>query len=516
MSKEFYESETKKSTKGLKKKAIALGLVSAVCAVLAGCGLPVVPSGNQNSSQSSSGSDEEIIDSGNASSETPNSSEEITPPSSESSVMPPDSSEEKESDPIPYDEIADFIYSLKTENYLYAKPVDDEKENIYYSIDGDITKVWSPSDRTGKYYYTEDNKFYVLEYDATAKKWNKYYDEDKLINDSLIYDTLVSTNWTFYDADAKTATGTSNGKEYTFNLEEQTFSGDVEGAIVGIGYTSVKLPKASNIVDKTTQQEAEDTSNKLYTIAEGVYTFNIVEMQDPILAWMQGKNQYGKDMLAEKWANTSYKTEEIPYVKASKDKIEFGFVYSKGTEKGFRSAAFEDDTLYEKIKSGEIETKNEFVSYLNVVEKTKLDMIRDSVVIDTEVSAEEFDALTKNVFQRLEDKGTQGTSINNDNPETKLADFSNATVLYGFKSTAGEERACYDIGYNKGWKQCYVINYNGNIEFIEINVSSATANGVSNERENVLENNESWWLITSIQRETINAGNANLYNSATA
>ena len=105
--------------------------------------------------------------------------------------------------------------------------------------------------------------------------------------------------------------------------------------------------------------------------------------------------------------------------------------------------------------------------------------------------------------------------INNDFPETRLENFSDAEVLYGFKTKNTDTSAGADLGYIQSWDQYYVLEYNNNIEFVNYHVTGSTSNGVNNSVENVLQNTN-YWMISSIERQDIDDNNAELYNEAEA
>ncbi len=424
---------------------------------------------------------------------------------------------------IPYDRIEDLLSELSLGNYTFDKQTEQGKTS--YLIDNDLVFTKSSTDEYGHYYSYENGKMYKIVFVEDEEKYHKYDEKELLSFDNFIYDTLVSTNWTAFDEAEDVVSGNVGELDYSLDLTDKTLSGELSGKIYDINSTVVMKP--SYIVDKTEKDPVIEPDNpeidppvvqseNIYEVVDGKYVFNIVAIRDVILNWMKGDNQYGKDLMAQRTYTADAVTDDIVYVNASESKIDFGFVYHNSTNKYFVSTYFDDASLYTKIQNGNIKTKGQFDEYLNSINQLlNLRNSRDRVEVDANISDENFEIITDRVFDRLENKGVQANSINNDLPDTKLAGFSDAQVLFGFKTVTGNMSAGFDMGFAKTWYQYYLIEYNGKIELVSIKVSSAV-NDTSDELKNVKDNNENKWMVNEIKREGCDMYNELLYQPQNA
>lgn len=421
---------------------------------------------------------------------------------------------------IPYDRIEDLLSELSLGNYTFDKQTEQGKTS--YLIDNDLVFTKSSTDEYGHYYSYENGKMYKIVFVEDEEKYHKYDEKELLSFDNFIYDTLVSTNWTAFDEAEDVVSGNVGELDYSLDLTDKTLSGELSGKIYDINSTVVMKP--SYIVDKTEKDPVIDPDNpeidppvvqseNIYEVVDGKYVFNIVAIRDVILNWMKGDNQYGKDFLAAKHYSNSV-TEDIIYVNADTSRFEWGYRYAnENNEKIFQRAYIDNAKLYQNILDGTIKTKSQFADFMFDIVKAQLNPI-DTVAIDSNVNEENFEILTQRVFNRLENKGVQANSINNDLPETKLAGFSDAEVLCGFKATSSITSAAFDMGFKKTWSQYYLIKYCGEVELVEIKVSSSV-NDTSDELKHVLENNSGKWMINEITRKECALDNELLYQKDT-
>lgn len=502
---EIEKEKVKYTVRAFIKKAfiVTLSLITSATAFV-GCKTTENPPNNSSGNEivDSSSSENEIVD------DKENSVEPIVPI-------------EPVVEEIPTERIEQFLEDLSLGNYTYEAQT--EEGTTSYLIDEDMmfTKV---ANESGIYYSYENAKMYKLVYDQDSESYFKYNEDELMSFDSVIYDTLVSTDWKSFDKNTDVVTGISGTLEYSLNLTEKTLSGDVVGRVYDINSTNVLKP--TYVVDKTVEEpvvEPDDPvitdpvvteTENIYEVVDGEYVFDVVAIREVLLNWMQGDNQYGKDFLAAK-SYADFTTEDIIYINADTSEIELGFVYvDVSGSKYYQSATLDNSELYSKILSGEIKTKPQFHEFLNGIKKAEFSSNLETIVIDTTISEENFDVLTERVFARMENKGVQANSVNNDLPETKLENFSNAEILYGFKTITKGGNAAYDLGFKKNWNQYYLIKYKGNIELVSMLVVSAI-NDTSNELKNVLENNEGKWMISSIKREDCHSGNEEIYKANT-
>ena len=496
-------------TKSFLKKAVAISLASFLTGVFVGCrpSNEVTPNVNPNPGI-----------------ETPIEPENPTPENPTPENPTPEVPAQ-----IPTATINAFVESLQNDNYSFKKKIDDNM--VSHFIDG--KDLYIKVSNNEKYFYTyKDSQMYFFEFDQTESSWIKTKTSEITSFDSLIYDTLASTEWNNFDEDTNTVTGTCGTLEYSLNLSSGELSGDIVGEIYNINKTNVILPtsyidRTGDIVidpsestepsdpsEPTDPSNPSDESENIYEIVGGKYVFDVVALKDVLLNWMQGDNQFGKDVLAEK-SYTEASTDDIIYVQATSEKIEFGYTYHNSDKKYFLASYLDDDDLYAKLQSGDIQTKEEFVTFLNGMKIAKFKSSKEREEIDTTITDADFETLTQNTFTKLEEKGTQGSSINNDFPETKLENFSNAEVLYGFKTKNSDTTAGLDLGWMQQWHQYYIVKYDDNIEFVDFRLAGSTSNGENDAVKNALRNTK-YWMIGNLEREDIDDNNAKLYDNASA
>ena len=508
------EEQTKKRPKfsGL-KKVVALSLAGLASVALAACNFSLSnnSSSSKNNSQSSSGYETSIDSSSSGNSSSSNSSSGNSSNENSSSGNG-NSSSEKESfkDPIPYQKIGEFIGNLKVDNYSFRHDTDKGSTSYYFA--DDLMYVKEHNDKEyGVFYYYIDDKMYKMEYNDTDKNWERSACEKNYDYSKIAYDYLNSTDWRAYDAETNTAKGNRIDVDYFVNLTTGVVYGDIQGEFFNVNRTVLHLP--TDYIDKDNPTSIKNPNQPIYEIKNGEYVFDVVAIKDVLLTWMKGENKFDKDYMAALLYGNQV-TDDIIYVNATKDKIGFGILFNNGTNNFYCGAYLNNSELYSKINDGSIKTKSQLIQYLMQIKKAELSIDANHIKIDTEISDTDFNTLTERVFNRLENKGTQGNSVNNDFPSTKLEDFSKAKVLYGFKTQRSNESAGCDLGWMRAWDQYYLVEYNGQIEFIKCAVASSTTNN-SNELHNVLENNEDKWMVSTLDREIINKENSKLYETST-
>lgn len=278
MKKEVNEQEAKEFKTGVVKKGLAIGLVSATCAILAGCSLLSTFPQMQDSGVSygnNSGNYQNIINSDifsrDNSSESSFKSSDYSSEANESSSN--SSSEEIESDPVPYEDLAKLLHKIETSNYAFRLDVKEDGNHIYYHIDGDKTYVKNVNEKTEIFYYNGNGKYYKFIRDENDyNTFYKYIDEDKFKSDMVILNVLRATNWISCDAGKKTVTGVSNGKTYTMSFGRNyervgdiDLSGDINGTIGQIGTLILAFPGERDyhtIIDKTSEKVETKKANK--------------------------------------------------------------------------------------------------------------------------------------------------------------------------------------------------------------------------------------------------------------
>ena len=425
---------------------------------------------------------------------------------------------------IPVEKVNEFLAEIDKNNFTYTENVNGSVMN--YFIEGDTWKVYEDNDNIGHYYYVEDGKAYLLNYDKTDNMWHKT-ETDLRDTKELVYNDLINVNWTSFDSNENVITGEVDGKEVNLKFNSSSvvvYGDDYEKTIYNIGNTTVNMPEASKIVDDTTiiTPPPVDETDKIYTVDEnGNYVFNIPAMASVLDKWMKGDNQYNKDYLAEYWLVTEdvSHVDKILYIDATLDKIDVVVISETNGKGGMTTFRFNDSNFYDKIKNQEIETTQEFEDYLNSTKYKQFSPVGSTITFEystdtaTNDQLSEFKTMTENIFTKIATKGTQVGSIKNDY-ENPIPEFADAKVLFGFKTPAGGTVAGLDMGYIKSWQHYYILDIDGNIELATINIaSSITVNNASDEKQNVLNGDDNGYMITKVERDEINNENKLLFEN---
>ena len=260
----------------------------------------------------------------------------------------------------------------------------------------------------------------------------------------------------------------------------------------------------------------------LYTVDDdGEYIFNIPAMVDVLTNWIQGDNQYSKDYLAEFWMTENARLVKVLYLNAN---INYNFgvivIAEINGERNSTTINFNDENFYIKIQDKTIKTMNDLKKYLwstNYKQfRPENSITYEYTTIDaTPAQLSEFNLMTKNILTKIATKGFQTESIKNpyQNP---IPEYANAEVLFGFKTEAGGMVAGLDFGYFQSWEQYYVLNINGNLEFVKIGIASSVTVGdyVATEKGNVLSANDKGYLlnVNLFERTPIAAENTELFD----
>ncbi len=416
---------------------------------------------------------------------------------------------------VPVETINDFVDTLEKGNYTYSKLHNGIIDN--YLFDGDTWHIFEDKDTNGYYYYVENGKNYLLNYDNSDKMWHKTETELRDVND-FIYDDLISATWTSYDKDKQVYYGTMDGEEVSFEFTSTgaiIYGNGFEKTIYSVGNTGVELPDASKIIDDTVTPEPPiEETEKIYEVKNGEYVFNIPAMVEVLNDWLKGNNQYDKDYLAEYWMSDKACTNKVLFIDTDISNIEVATLYENNGEEGLATIRFNDETFYEKIQNGTLSTVKEFKEYLN---STTYKQFRPESTIIFEYSTDsataeekaEFNQMTENILTKIAKIGIQSSSVN-DPGKDKIPEYENAEMLFGFKTPAGGIGIGADLGNSKSWDHYYVLNINGKLEFVRVAITSSI-DRVSNEKENVVKGNDNGYVISKLEREDIDKGNQELY-----
>lgn len=241
----------------------------------------------------------------------------------------------------------------------------------------------------------------------------------------------------------------------------------------------------------------------LYTVDDdGEYIFNIPAMVDVLTNWIQGDNQYSKDYLAEFWMTENARLVKVLYLNTD---INYNFgvivIAEINGDRNITTINFNDENFYIKIQNKTIKAINDLKKYLwatNYKQFRPEDSItyEYSTIDATPAQLSEFNLMTKNILTKIATKGFQGSSIK-DTPVNPIPEYANAQVLFGFKTEKSGTSAGLDLGYVRSWEQYYILNINGDLEFVKIYISSSVTVGdyVATEKGNVLSANDKGYLL---------------------
>ena len=423
---------------------------------------------------------------------------------------------------IPVEKVNEFLAEIDKNNFTYTENVNGSVMN--YFIEGDTWKVYEDNDNIGHYYYVEDGKAYLLNYDKTDNMWHKT-ETDLRDTKELVYNDLVNVNWTSFDSNENVITGEVDGKEVNLKFNSSSvvvYGDDYEKTIYNIGNTTVNMPEASKIVDDTTIVTPPPVveTDKIYTVDEnGNYVFNISAMVDVL----KQKNQDG-DLWISKYYNDLYvfssqNVTDVVYINATSGSLEIGLLMENNglNVKQFGTMVSKDNSWSEFIEDDKNNSIDKFKEYIETGSKSlKYENPITYEYNTKDASTEqltEFKTMTKNILTKIATIGIQLTSVNEPgvNP---IPEYENAKVLFGFKTPAGSVGIGADLGNSKTWHHYYLLDVNGQLEFANVEISSSI-DRVANEKENVLNANDKGYIIAKVERDKINNENKLLFENNT-
>ena len=423
---------------------------------------------------------------------------------------------------IPVEKVNEFLAEIDKNNFTYTENVNGSVMN--YFIEGDTWKVYEDNDNIGHYYYVEDGKAYLLNYDKTDNMWHKT-ETDLRDTKELVYNDLINVNWTSFDSNENVITGEVDGKEVNLKFNSSSvvvYGDDYEKTIYNIGNTTVNMPEASKIVDDTTIVTPPPVveTDKIYTVDEnGNYVFNISAMVDVL----KQKNQDG-DLWISKYYNDLYvfssqNVTDVVYINATSGSLEIGLLMENNglNVKQFGTMVSKDNSWSEFIEDDKNNSIDKFKEYIETGSKSlKYENPITYEYNTKDASTEqltEFKTMTKNILTKIATIGIQLTSVNEPgvNP---IPEYENAKVLFGFKTPAGSVGIGADLGNSKTWHHYYLLDVNGQLEFANVEISSSI-DRVANEKENVLNANDKGYIIAKVERDKINNENKLLFENNT-
>ncbi len=436
---------------------------------------------------------------------------------------------------IPTEKVVKLLDDMGT-NYTYSFSSGNKDYNYYF--DGDKVQIKNNKERISDYHYISGDKAYDLVYDKETGKWGRY-DATGFDVNSLIMDSLRGAEWTNYDEIQNYFEGTVNGKAMTLYLDDEggTLVGDdYYGCVSRIGETSVTLPTADKIynadptIDST--DPIEDTA--LYTIdANGNYVFNINAIQKAFMEITPNGNTLIDQVYKNCTILNDRIVENIVYINPTAESFQIGLLmhfdeavypdlYPNGAPTCLSIINDQNNKWKKFISNPENNTVSKFKDFLLTTSKpfsidSTINQVKvEYTTIDEDYEAahkEEFDKLTSIILETIATKGCKDTAVSD--YRDQIVEFNNAKVLFGIKTPVKDTVAGLSLGYYKSWKQYYVLDVNGKLEFVDIDVASSLTNNVENEKENIYNKNYRWFLVYNVDRTDIDKNNELLYNTET-
>lgn len=420
---------------------------------------------------------------------------------------------------LPIEKITEFLSTLEAGNYSYSELVDGVAKNYY--LDGDVWQIYKGSDdRYGQYYFVEEGKPYLLNFDTTDNLWHK---EETELKDSkeLIYNDLLNANWISYDRSNDEFTGVVDGRELYFALTRNgatLYGENYQKTLFDVGKTAVDLPDASKIAEDSvivTPPPVVET-DKIYTIDEnGNYVFNVPAMVDVLKQKTQDGDLWISKYYNELYVFSSQDVTDVIYINTTGTDLEIGLLMkNNGLDvEQFGTMVSKDNSWAQFIENEENNSIDKFKEYIETSSKSfkyenPITYEYNTKDASTEQLAE-FKTMTENILTKIATIGIQLTSVNKPGVDP-IPEYENAKVLFGFKTPASSIGIGADLGNKRTWRHYYLLDVNGQLEFSSIELSSSV-DRVENEKENVLNGNDNGYVVQYVGREKINNENKLLF-----
>ena len=433
---------------------------------------------------------------------------------------------------IPTEKVSKLISDMGT-NYTYT--VTNNGDVITYSFDDDKMEIKEKERRFSDYHYRDGEKGYDLLYNKDEKMWGRYDATDFDIN-SFVVEPIQNAEWTSYNERLNKYSGTVNGKTMSLKLVSDGAILEGEnyyGYISDFGSTQVELPTADKIynADPTIDPTDPIENTALYTIdANGNYVFNINAIQKAFMEITPNGNTLIDQVYKDCTILNDIIVENVVFINPTKDNFKIGVlmhldpnihkkvdtttclsVINAQSEKWGSFVSNPENNSIAKFKDFLL-TTSELFKFDSKLNQVKLEYSTLDEDYQTE-HKEEFDKLTSIIFETIATKGCKDTAVSD--YRDQIVEFNNAKVLFGAKTPKETTVAGLSLGYYNGWRQYYVLDVDGKIEFVDINIASSVTNNVENEKENIYNKNYRWFLVYNVDRTDIDKNNELLYNTET-
>ena len=416
---------------------------------------------------------------------------------------------------VPVEAINDFVATLEKGNYTYSKLENGIIDN--YLFDGDTWHIFENKDTNGYYYYVEDGKSYLLNYDESDRMWHKTETELRDVND-FIYNDLISATWTSYDENKQVYYGTMDGEEVSFEFTSTgaIICGDgFEKTIYSVGNTAIKLPDDSKIIDDTVTPEPPIVeTDKIYEIKNGEYVFNIPAMVEVLEKNIDLMSDYYNAL----YFNISdFDVKDFIFINANQDNLEIGLlaIDKSSNLKQFGIISDKNNTWSDFISNAENNDIKKFEEHIvNSNSFERDESVNYEYSTKENIDLSDFNKMTENILKKIATKGIQPSSVK-DPYQDAIPEFENAEVLFALKTPADRITIGSDLGNIKYWNHYYLLNVNGQLEFVNVSLTSSI-DGVSNELENIINGNDKGYIIREVTRKEIDEENLKLYENFSA
>ena len=160
--------------------------------------------------------------------------------------------------------------------------------------------------------------------------------------------------------------------------------GDTEVEVTGIGETEIKIPRRW-------EEREEQIVDVSLVNADGSYKLDL--MKSLLWDWVNGDNQFGKDILSYRSRNDNLKTQRILFVNPTAGALRFGAVIKNQNGTYFNTYS---------IENIDYSTQASFVNSLRQIStRQAISVVNENVQIDTSASDEDVATRTANVMNFL-------------------------------------------------------------------------------------------------------------------
>ena len=361
----------------------------------------------------------------------------------------------------------------------------ESNSDIYY----DGTRAMGVADGTTQYVYEEDGQTYMLTYNSKDKQFHKTIPEDITFNAMIANYTnmyqSIENNLLFDEENNQllSDSGIFDGETVAISLSKDGETLQIKGEtheviLTDVGSTTVTLPE--NVIDDTVSQE--------YVCENGVWNYAV--LANTIENWFIGRDYY------EYYAERDIQLTKIIELNIDENnRVHFTAVMNG--EDGNAVKTFYFDKIFDSSKNA---TPEELVAFLN--SQTLPVWQEGSISIDyasTTTNSEQqtlLSGLTRSALSRFSEQ--EGVNI------------SQNDILFAYKTPRSTEFADAQLGYRTTWNQVYLVNDNGELKQVSIQLTSSTMLG-DGDVENVI-NNTNYWRLSTYSIEDVNDENLALFN----